>query len=54
MTVPFAGLARRFCPVSLTMRMRSTVGLKSKPKFVPVKAGVNGAPTALLRRLFYQ
>jgi hypothetical protein len=27
-------------------RMRSTVGLKSKPNVVPDSAGVNGAPTA--------
>jgi hypothetical protein len=41
-----SGLSRRFWPVSLTTRMRSTVGLKSKPKLVPDRAGVNGTPTA--------
>ena len=46
-TAPVSGLRRRFWPVSLTTRMRSAVGLKSKPNAVPDRAGVNGAPTAV-------
>ena len=42
-TAPVSGCMRRFCPVSLTTRMRSTVGLKSNPKTVPFSAGVKGA-----------
>ena len=32
---PLFGLMRRFCSASLTMRRRSTSGLKSTPKLVP-------------------
>ena len=47
-TVPVSGFSRRFCPASLTRRMRSTVGLKSKPKNVPLRPGVNAVvPTAV-------
>ncbi len=47
---PLSGLTRRFWSALSTMRMRSTVGLKSKPYcsgWPPwaVKAGVIGVPT---------
>ena len=32
---PLSTFTRRFCPVSLTMRSRSTVGLKSTPNEAP-------------------
>ena len=45
---PVSGWSRRFWRASEVMRMRSTVGLKSKPNEVPASAGVNGAaPTAV-------
>jgi hypothetical protein len=34
-----------FCSVSLTMRMRSTVGLKSNPQAVPLNVNWPLAPT---------
>ena len=47
-TAPVSGFNRRFCPADVTKRIRSTVGLKSKPTNAPVIAGVNGpAPTAV-------
>ena len=42
-TAPVSGFRRRFWPLLETRRMRSTVGLKSKPKLVPASAGVNAA-----------
>ena len=47
MATPVVGFSLRFCPASLTSRMRSTVGLKSSPKLVPVTTGENGPPTAV-------
>jgi hypothetical protein len=44
-TVPVVGSIRRFCPVSLTIRSRSTVGLKSTPNRVPASGVLNGSPT---------
>jgi hypothetical protein len=34
-TAPLSTFTRRFWPLSLTMRRRSTTGLKSMPKLVP-------------------
>ncbi len=43
--VPSVGFTRRLCSVSLTIRMRSATGLKSKPNEVP--ESVSGAPRAV-------
>ncbi len=40
---PLMGLRRRFWPLSLVTRMRSTVGLKSKPKEVPERGVAKAA-----------
>ena len=39
-SAPVFGLIRKFRPVSVTTRMRSTVGLKSNPKFDPVTLAI--------------
>ena len=41
---PVFGLTRKFCSASLTMRRRSTVGLKSTPKRVPDSGVENAGP----------
>ena len=47
-SAPVSGLSRKFWPVLLTTRMRSTVGLKSKPNSVPLSAGAKAAaPTCV-------
>ncbi len=45
MNAPVFGLIRKFWPASLTMRRRSTTGLKSTPKPVPVM-GTGVVPSA--------
>ena len=41
-TAPVSGFTRRFCPVLLTIRSRSTCGLKSTPNSVPSSIGLEG------------
>jgi hypothetical protein len=43
-TAALAGLTLRFCPALETTRIRSTIGLKSKPKSLPIN-GVDRTPT---------
>ena len=42
-TPPVVGLTRRFWPFELTIRRRSTCGLKSTPKLVPDSATLSAA-----------
>ena len=48
---PVSGLRRRFWPVLAPTRMRSTVGLKSKPNAADSSAGSIAAPTAVAAAL---
>ena len=45
-SVPSLGFNLMFCPVLLTTRILSTVGLKSKPKDAPANVKLPAAPTA--------
>jgi hypothetical protein len=47
MTAAEMGLMRRFWSASLTMRRRSTVGLKSNPKDEPLSPGESAGPTGV-------
>ncbi len=39
LTTPVSGFTRRFCPLPVTIRIRSTVGLKSNPAKLPFNEG---------------
>jgi len=47
-TAPVSGFNLRFCPVLLTSRILSTVGLKSMEAMVPETAGANAVVFTVL------